>query len=122
MTNTRLTDPEVLELRYPVVLETFQIRQGSGGHGQWYGGDGINRTIRFRQSMDVSFLCGRREIPPAGLNGGDNGAVGRNALRRINGSIERLPGRTQIRAEKGEAVLIQTPGGGGFGVSAETKK
>lgn len=115
MTNTRLTDPEVLELRYPVVLETFQIRRGSGGKGQWYGGDGLNRTIRFQQEMDVSFLCGRREVPPAGLNGGGNGAVGKNALRNTDGTIVQLPGRIQIQVEKGEAVLIQTPGGGGFG-------
>ena len=115
MTNTRLTDPEVLELRYPVVLETFQIREGSGGKGQWQGGNGLNRTIRFKQRMDVSFLCGRREVPPAGLEGGGTGALGVNSLRRIDGKIEKLNGRTQLSVEAGEAVLIQTPGGGGFG-------
>ncbi|MEL7429814.1 MAG: hydantoinase B/oxoprolinase family protein, partial [Pseudomonadota bacterium] len=115
MTNTRLTDPEVLELRYPVVLETFQIRRGSGGKGQWNGGDGLNRTVRFLEPMDVSFLCGRREIAPAGLMGGGEASVGRNARRNRDGSIEELPGRTQIKCEAGEAVIIQTPGGGGFG-------
>lgn len=115
MTNTRLTDPEVLELRYPVILEKFQIRRGSGGDGVWKGGDGLNRTIRFQQAMDVSFLCGRREVPPAGLNGGEKGEVGKNLLRKNDGSINKLHGRTQIQVQPGEAVLIQTPGGGGYG-------
>ena len=116
MTNTRLTDPEVLEYRYPVVLELFQIRRGTGGDGQWHGGDGLNRTIRFQQAMDVSFLCGRRIVPPAGLAGGDDGVVGRNALRKCSGEIEELPGRTQFECQAGEAVIIQTPSGGGYGV------
>ena len=98
-----------------MVLETFQIREGSGGKGQWQGGNGLNRTIRFKQRMDVSFLCGRREVPPAGLEGGGTGALGVNSLRRIDGKIEKLKGRTQLCVEAGEAVLIQTPGGGGFG-------
>ncbi|MFK8034427.1 MAG: hydantoinase B/oxoprolinase family protein [Hyphomicrobiales bacterium] len=117
MTNTRLTDPEVLELRYPVVLETFQIRRGTGGAGKWTGGDGLNRTVRFLEPMDVSFLCGRREVPPAGLEGGKPGALGRNALRKNDGTIEELPGRTQFKCQPGEAVIIQTPSGGGFGQS-----
>ena len=115
MTNTRLTDPEVLEYRYPVVLELFQIRRGSGGAGKWIGGDGLNRTIRFQRKMDVSFLCGRRVVPPAGLAGGDPGSVGRNALRRNNGVEEELDGRIQFQCEIGEAVIIQTPSGGGYG-------
>ncbi len=119
MTNTRLTDPEVLELRYPVVLETFQIRRGSGGKGEFTGGDGLNRVIRFLEPMAVSFLCGRREVPPAGLNGGGDGAVGKNALRQADGAIKPLSGRTQFQADKGEAVLIQTPGGGGYGIPGE---
>jgi len=116
MTNTRLTDPEVLEYRYPVVLELFQIRRGSGGRGKWVGGDGLNRTIRFRQKMDVSFLCGRRIVPPAGLGGGKSGLVGRNALRRNNGFEEELDGRIQFQCDAGEAVIIQTPSGGGYGL------
>ncbi|WP_026479515.1 hydantoinase B/oxoprolinase family protein [Ahrensia sp. 13_GOM-1096m] len=115
MTNTRLTDPEVLELRYPVVLEKFQIRRGSGGAGKWTGGDGLNRTVRFLKPMDVSFLCGRREVAPSGLAGGGNGKTGRNAKRLIDNTIEELPGRTQIRCDAGEAVIIQTPSGGGYG-------
>ena len=114
MTNTRLTDPEVLEMRYPVVLETFQIRRGSGGKGKWHGGDGLNRTIRFLEPMEVSFLCGRRVVPPSGLSGGASGALGRNALRAVDGAVSKLQGRTQIKAQAGEAVVIQTPGGGGF--------
>lgn len=115
MTNTRLTDPEVLELRYPVVLEKFQIRRGTGGKGKWIGGDGLNRTVRFLQAMDVSFLCGRRIVPPAGLLGGGDGMIGRNAKRNVDGSIEELEGRVQLRCEKDEAVIIQTPSGGGYG-------
>ncbi|MGB7334669.1 MAG: hydantoinase B/oxoprolinase family protein [Salaquimonas sp.] len=115
MTNTRLTDPEVLELRYPVVLEKFQIRRGSGGSGKWTGGDGLNRTVRFLKPMDVSFLCGRREIPASGLAGGGVGKVGRNALRHTDGTIKKLPGRIQLHCESGEAVIIQTPSGGGYG-------
>ena len=91
MTNTRLTDPEVLEYRYPVVVELFQIRRGSGGAGQWTGGDGLNRTIRFLSPMEVSFLCGRRVIPPSGLFGGGDGQTGRNALRRNGKPVEELP-------------------------------
>lgn len=115
MTNTRLTDPEILEQRYPVVLETFQIRKESGGKGQWNGGNGLNRTLRFRQEMDVSFLCGRRVVPPAGLKGGDCGALGHNFKRSTDGKVDELKGRSQIRVNRGEAVIIQTPGGGGFG-------
>ncbi len=115
MTNTRLTDPEILELRYPVILDTFQIRRGTGGKGQWNGGDGLNRTVRFNQRMDVSFLCGRRVVPPAGLAGGQSGAVGRNAVERANGDVEELPGRCQIVCEPGDRVIIQTPSGGGYG-------
>jgi 5-oxoprolinase (ATP-hydrolysing) len=115
MTNTRLTDPEVLELRYPVVLEKFQIRRGTGGDGQWKGGDGLNRTVRFLQPMDVSFLCGRREVPPSGLAGGNDGLCGRNAKRDVNGKVKELAGRVQLKCERGEAVIIQTPSGGGYG-------
>jgi 5-oxoprolinase (ATP-hydrolysing) len=115
MTNTRLTDPEVLELRYPVALEKFQIRRGSGGAGEWTGGDGLNRTVRFLEPMDVSFLCGRRVVAPSGLAGGEDGKTGRNAKRLADGIVEELPGRTQIRCEAGEAVIIQTPSGGGYG-------
>ena len=115
MTNTRLTDPEVLEQRYPVVLEQFQIRRGSGGKGKWTGGDGLIRAIRFLRPMDVSFLCGRREVPPQGLAGGANGAVGRNLKQDLKGEVKSLPGRCQIECAAGEAVIIETPSGGGYG-------
>ena len=115
MTNTRLTDPEVLEQRYPVVLERFSIRRGSGGYGRWCGGAGITRVIRFRKPMEVSFLCGRRKVPPRGLAGGGDGEVGQNLLRRKDGTIGRLSGRCQISCEAGEAVIIETPSGGGYG-------
>jgi len=115
MTNTRLTDPEVLELRYPVVLEKFQIRRGSGGEGKWRGGDGLNRTVRFLQPMEVSFLCGKRKIPPNGLAGGGNGQCGCTEIRHLDGTVEELPGRVQLKCKRNEAVIIQTPSGGGFG-------
>lgn len=115
MTNTRLTDPEILELRYPVVLEQFSIRRGSGGEGSWHGGAGVSRTVRFLESMDVSFLCGRRSVAPNGLKGGSNGATGKNLKRSIDGTKTELQGRVQITCDAGEAVVIETPGGGGFG-------
>ena len=115
MTNTRLTDPEVLEMRYPVVLETFQIRKGSGGEGEWRGGNGLNRTIRFLESMDVSFLCGRRKVPASGIKNGGNGALGRNAIRCEEGNEKELEGRTQLAVKSGQSIIIQTPGGGGYG-------
>jgi 5-oxoprolinase (ATP-hydrolysing) len=121
MTNTRLTDPEVLELRYPVVLESFQIRRGSGGQGQWRGGDGANRVVRFRQPMDVSLLCGHREVPPAGLAGGGDGQVGMNAKRSKDGTIEQLSGRVQLPCAAGEAIIIHTPSGGGYGSASKAK-
>jgi len=115
MTNTRLTDPEVLEYRYPVVLEKFQIRRGSGGAGKWHGGDGLNRTVRFLEPMEVSFLCGKRIVQPSGLAGGSDGQRGSNDLRRSDGQVEKLLGRVQVRCEVNDAVLIQTPSGGGYG-------
>lgn len=119
MTNTRLTDPEVLEQRYPVVLDKFEIRRHSGGKGQWNGGDGINRVVRFLEPMDVSLLCGRREVPPSGLASGDDGECGLNAIKHLNGEVETLPGRVQRECLSGESVIIQTPSGGGYGVKVE---
>lgn len=121
MTNTRLTDPEILELRYPVILENFQIRRGTGGAGKWRGGDGLKRTMRFLNAMDVCFLCGRRIVPPSGLAGGENGAKGYNAVRKVNGSVKQLPGCVQIHCKPDEAVIIHTPGGGGFGSQDEAE-
>ncbi|MDG9793546.1 hydantoinase B/oxoprolinase family protein [Brucella anthropi] len=118
MTNTRLTDPEVLEHRYPVVLERFAIRRSSGGAGKWLGGDGITRAIRFLKPMEVSFLTNRRVIPPQGLCGGNNGEVGKNLLRHRDGKIKTLPSRAQLAITAGETVIIETPSGGGYGAPA----
>jgi 5-oxoprolinase (ATP-hydrolysing) len=115
MTNTRLTDPEVLEFRYPVVLEDFHIRRGSGGRGQWNAGDGISRTIRFLQQMECTILSGHRRVRPFGLAGGEAGQVGHNAVRRNNGRLEPLQGCDATVIEAGEAVVIQTPTAGGYG-------
>ena len=116
-TNTRLTDPEILEFRYPVMLEDFHIRRGSGGKGKYTGGDGTSRTIVFHEKMDVSLLTGHRKIPPFGLDGGDHGQVGKNTCRRADGTIENLEGCDQTVVETGDAIIIQTPTGGGYGVA-----
>ena len=97
MTNTRLTDPEVLEFRYPVVLEDFHIRKDSGGRGKWHAGDGIRRTIRFLEKMDCTILSGHRRVPPFGLAGGEDGQVGENWVRRKDGTMERLQGLRRDR-------------------------
>jgi 5-oxoprolinase (ATP-hydrolysing) len=115
MTNTRLTDPEVLEFRYPVVLEDFHIRKGSGGRGRWNAGDGVIRTIRFLEKMECTILSGHRRIRPFGLAGGEDGQLGRNSVRRNDGSIEILQGADATVIDAGEAVVIQTPTAGGYG-------
>ena len=115
MTNTRLTDPEVLEFRYPVVLEDFHIRKGSGGKGKWHAGDGIRRTIRFLEKMECTILSGHRRVRPFGLEGGEAGQVGENSVRRKDGHIERLQGCDETVIDADEAVTIQTPTAGGFG-------
>jgi 5-oxoprolinase (ATP-hydrolysing) len=119
MTNTRLTDPEVLEFRYPVVLEDFHIRPGSGGRGQWTAGNGTRRTIRFLERMECTILSGHRRVPPFGLAGGSAGAVGENWARRADGRMERLEGCDATVLDAGEAVIIQTPTAGGFGSSQD---
>jgi 5-oxoprolinase (ATP-hydrolysing) len=115
MTNTRLTDPEVLEFRYPVVLEDFHIRTGSGGHGKWHAGDGIRRTIRFLEKMECTILSGHRRVRPFGLAGGEAGEVGENWARRKDGRMEKLRGCDETTLDAGEAVIIQTPTAGGYG-------
>ena len=115
MTNSRLTDPEILEYRFPVVLEDFHIRRGSGGKGQWNAGDGTSRTIRFREKMDLALLTGHRRVPNFGLKGGASGELGHNLVRHLDGTIEELPGCTQTVLEAGEAITIITPTGGGYG-------
>jgi 5-oxoprolinase (ATP-hydrolysing) len=115
MTNSRLTDPEVLESRFPVVLEDFHIRRGSGGKGQWRAGDGTLRRVRFLRPMQAAILSGFREVPNPGMMGGEPGELGRNSVRRNDGRIETLPGCAETRVEAGEAVEIITPTGGGWG-------
>ena len=115
MTNTRLTDPEVLEFRYPVLLEDFHIRKDSGGRGRWKAGDGIRRTIRFLEKMECTILSGHRRVPPFGLAGGGDGQVGENWVRRQDGRMERLQGCDATVIDAGEAIIIQAPTAGGYG-------
>jgi 5-oxoprolinase (ATP-hydrolysing) len=115
MTNTRLTDPEVLEFRYPVVLEDFHIRSGSGGRGQWHAGDGIRRTIRFLEKMECTVLSGHRRVRPFGLAGGEPGQAGENWARRKEGRMERLQGCDATVIDESEAIIIQAPTAGGYG-------
>ena len=115
MTNTRMTDPEVLEARFPVVLDQFSIDRGSGGRGQWNAGDGVTRRIRFREAMACSILSERRRVPAPGLKGGEPGRLGRNTIVRADGSTEDLGGSGEARVEPGDAVVIRTPTGGGVG-------
>jgi 5-oxoprolinase (ATP-hydrolysing) len=115
MTNSRLTDPEVLESRFPVLVESFAIRRGSGGAGRWRGGDGALRRIRFREPMTVSTLSGHRRRAPYGLAGGAPGALGRNAVERGNGTVDELPGCAFADVSPGDVLLVETPGGGGYG-------
>ena len=115
MTNSRLTDPEVLELRFPVLLEDFHIREGSGGKGKWHAGDGTRRTIRFLEKMECAILSSHRNRPPEGIDGGGNGAVGKTEVRRADGRIETLKACDQTVLEAGEAVIVTTPTAGGYG-------
>jgi 5-oxoprolinase (ATP-hydrolysing) len=115
MTNSRLTDPEVLELRFPVVLEDFHIREGSGGKGKWSAGDGTSRTIRFLEKMECAILSSHRNRPPQGLDGGGDGQVGSTKVRRKGGTVDPLKACDQTVLEAGEAVIVTTPTPGGFG-------
>jgi 5-oxoprolinase (ATP-hydrolysing) len=122
MTNTRLTDPEVLEFRYPVLLEDFHIRKNSGGHGRWSAGDGIRRTIRFLEKMECTILSGHRRVRPFGLAGGEDGQIGENCVRRQDGSVEKLAGCDSTVIAAGEAIIIQTPTAGGYGKPEESSE
>lgn len=115
MTNSRLTDPEILETRFPVVLEDFHIRAGSGGRGEWNAGDGTSRTIRFRKAMDCAILASHRKVRPFGVKGGEAGQVGRTLVRRLSGAVEELKPSDQTWLEAGEAVTVITPTAGGYG-------
>lgn len=118
MTNSRLTDPEVLEWRFPVLLERFEIRKGSGGAGRHRGGDGVIRRFRFREQMTAAILSNHRRIAPFGLDGGDAGALGRNWVERANGDRELLSGAATAELNAGDVFVLETPGGGGFGTPA----
>jgi 5-oxoprolinase (ATP-hydrolysing) len=117
MTNSRLTDPEVLEWRFPVRIEAFQIRRGSGGRGVHRGGDGAERRIRFLTPMTAVILANHRKVAPFGLSGGHPGAVGRNWVERANGDKEQFGGTQEVALQSGDMFVIQTPGAGGFGAA-----
>ena len=121
MTNTRMTDPEVLEWRFPVRVESFAIRHGSGGVGQQAGGAGITRRLRFLESMIVTTLCSHRLTEPYGLAGGQAGERGRDTVERVDGSIEELAGSDETLMQPGDVFVMQTPGGGGFGPPDEVE-
>jgi 5-oxoprolinase (ATP-hydrolysing) len=122
MTNSRITDPEVLEWRFPVRLEKFSIREGSGGDGEYHGGDGVVRKVRFLKPMRAAIISSHRKFAPRGLNGGENGKAGRNYVIRIgNSQIEELDGRNSTEMNEGDVFVIETPGAGGFGTRAKRK-
>jgi 5-oxoprolinase (ATP-hydrolysing) len=115
MTNSRLTDPEVLEWRYPVRLESYQIRGGSGGAGRWRGGDGGRRRIRFLEPMTVTTLASHRRVPPYGMAGGRPGDLGRHWIEHADGSVTAMTGCDSVPVAAGDVFVIETPGGGGYG-------
>lgn len=115
MTNTRMTDPEVLETRFPVRVDEFAIRKGSGGTGRYKGGDGIVRRLRFLEPMTVTVLSSHRIVPPLGAAGGGNGALGENVVERAAGRIDTLGGNDETEVEAGDVFVLKSPGGGGFG-------
>jgi len=119
MTNSRLTDPEVLEWRFPVLLEEFRINRGSGGKGKWKGGDGTIRRLRFLEPMTAAILANRRKFAPFGLAGGENGRVGRNWVERADGSRVELAATGQAEMGVGDVFVIQTPSAGGYGPASE---
>jgi len=119
MTNSRLTDPEVLEWRFPVLLERFSIRENSGGKGQFSGGNGVIRRLRFLEPMTAGILSSHRRVSPAGLQGGSDGAVGKNWVERRDGTVEELSATAMVDMEVGDVFVIETPGGGGYGSGGE---
>ena len=119
MTNSRLTDPEILEERLPVRLELFAVRHGSGGGGRWPGGDGVVRQLRFLEPVTVSLLTGARQVAPFGLAGGGAAACGQNQLLHGDGRVDSLAGVAECQLQPGDAVRVCTPGGGGYGAAEE---
>ncbi|KAL4631017.1 5-oxoprolinase isoform X1 [Arapaima gigas] len=122
MTNTRITDPEILEKRYPVVLEQFSLRPGSGGMGQFRGGDGVVRKLLFRDKVVLSVLTERRSTQPYGLHGGEAGATGLNLLHKVDGRVINLGAKTTVSLEPGDIFCLYTPGGGGYGKEEKALK
>jgi 5-oxoprolinase (ATP-hydrolysing) len=120
MTNSRLTDPEVLEWRFPVRVEDFHIRRGSGGAGRYRGGDGVVRRIRFQEPMTASILSNHRRIPPFGMAGGEPGMRGRNTVERADGQVDVLSATASVEMRPGDVFVIETPGGGGYGAARST--
>jgi 5-oxoprolinase (ATP-hydrolysing) len=121
MTNSRLTDPEILETRYPVRLERFAIRRGSGGGGRHKGGDGVERRIRFLEPMRANILSNRRRVPPRGIEGGGDAMAGVNQVVRANGTVETLSATASAEMREGDLFVIETPGGGGYGHASPSR-
>jgi len=115
MTNSRLTDPEVLEWRYPVLLESYRIRPGSGGAGRWHGGNGGVRRLRFNEPMTITTLTGHRRVPAFGMAGGQPGALGRHWIEHPDGTVTPMRGCDSVQVRPGDVFVIETPGGGGYG-------
>jgi 5-oxoprolinase (ATP-hydrolysing) len=115
MTNSRLTDAEVLELRFPVTVERLGVRRGSGGAGRYTGGDGVVREIKFHEAMTAGILSGRRKTRPFGLAGGGEGQAGETVLTRVDGRRETLGATEAVEVGPGDVITIATPGGGGYG-------
>src|SRR5262249_5140321 len=115
MTNSRLTDPEVLEWRFPVVLESFAVRAGSGGPGRWRGGGGAVRRVRLLEALAFTTRSGPRRSPRYGRHGGSPGALGSNRVLRADGEVVELAGSDSIDVHPGDRLVIETPGGGGYG-------
>jgi N-methylhydantoinase B/oxoprolinase/acetone carboxylase alpha subunit len=116
MTNSKLTDPEVLENRYPVMLESFSIKEGTGGNGLFHGGNGVVRKVKFLRPMSAAILSNHRKIAPFGLHGGQEGVTGKTSVLRLDGKVQTLASSEKVHMEAGESFVIQTPGGGGFGL------
>jgi 5-oxoprolinase (ATP-hydrolysing) len=117
MTNSRLTDPEVLEWRFPVLLESYALRAGSGGAGRWKGGDGGVRRVRFLEAMTASILSNGRRVPAFGITGGGAGALGVNRVERTDGRRETLQHIGSVEMAPGDVFVVETPGGGGCGTA-----
>lgn len=122
MTNTRLTDPEILETRFPVRLDRFELRPNSGGAGRYRGGDGVVRRLIFLEPLDVAIVSNRRRVPPYGMAGGLPGAVGRNWIERADGSVENLGSCAGRKMQAGDSFVLETPGGGGYGLKGDGLK